>query len=355
MTLDLSSLGWDEYFAGAYAGYDRPSRQPGRVMRADRGVCTVLTGPGATRASLAGSVLAAAARDQAALPCAGDWVVVHAWPDRRQTIEAVLPRRTAVVRAGAGTGSHGQVLAANLDVAAVIEPLDPEPDTGRIERLLALAFESGARPALILTKADRVRRPAAVAAQLASAAPDVPVHWVSAHTGDGLGDLRQYLGHGRTLGLLGPSGAGKSSLVNALAGTTVMTTQALRASGRGRHTTTFRTLIPLPGGGVLLDTPGVRAVGLLGADDGLDRAFSDVTGLAGRCRFGECRHGVEPGCAVRAAIEAGMLSPRRLASWRKLQREQAAAGRRRHERLSAEAGTRWIWATKQDKRSRARP
>jgi ribosome biogenesis GTPase len=355
MTFDLQSLGWGPYLAGAYAAYDRPSRRPARVMRVDRGVCTVLGESGAVRASLAGAVLAAAAHDPVALPCAGDWVVAHTWPDRRVTVECVLPRRSAVVRASAGAASRGQVLAANLDVAAVVEPLDPEPDPGRIERLLTLAFESGARPALILTKADLVPRPDAVAAQLAEAAPDVPVHLVSARTGDGVAQLRQYLRPGYTLGLLGPSGAGKSSLVNALAGTTVMTTQALRADGRGRHTTTFRTLIPMPGGGVVIDTPGVRAVGLIGADEGLGHAFADVSALAQRCRFGDCRHGVEPDCAVRVAIEAGTLSPRRLESWRKLLREQAAENRRRQDRLAAEARTSWVWASKQERRLRARP
>jgi ribosome biogenesis GTPase len=355
MTFDLPSLGWDGYFAGAYAGYDRPTRRPARVMRVDRGVCTVLAESGAVRASLAGSILAAAASDPVVLPCAGDWVVIHTWPDRRVTVEAVLPRRTVVVRASAGAASHGQVLAANLDVAAVIEPLDPAPDTGRIERLLALAFESGARPALILTKADLVRNPAMIAAQLAESAPAVPVHWVSARTGDGLPDLRRHVQHGRTLGLLGPSGAGKSSLVNALAGATVMTTQALRGDGRGRHTTSFRALVPLPGGGVVLDTPGLRAVGLIGADEGLDRAFADVAALAGQCRFGDCRHRTEPDCAVLNAIAAGTLAPRRLASWRSLHREQRVETRRRQERLAADARTSWVWASKQERRSRARP
>ncbi|GII21688.1 ribosome small subunit-dependent GTPase A [Planosporangium mesophilum] len=365
MTFDLRSLGWDPYFAGAYAAYDRRGRRPARVLRVDRGVCTVLGDSGAARASLAGSILAAAAADPVVLPCAGDWVVVHTWPDRRLTVESVLPRRTAVVRASAGAASHAQVLAANLDVAAVVEPLDPEPDPGRMERLLALAYSSGARPIVIATKADLVPRPDDVVAQLAAVAPGVPVHAVSARTGDGVAQLRSYLPEGGTLGLLGPSGAGKSSLVNALAGTTVLTTQALRADGRGRHTTTFRTLIPLPGGGVVIDTPGIRAVGMIGGDSvpgsglgggfGLDRAFADVAALAARCRFGDCRHDAEPDCGVRAAIEVGELAPRRLASWRKLMREQSAESRRRQDRLAAEAGASWAWVPKQERRGRARP
>jgi ribosome biogenesis GTPase len=223
MTFDLSSLGWDDDLARAYARYDRPSRCPARVTRVDRGACTVLSASGAMRASFAGTLLTAAARDPVALPCAGDWVVVHTWRDRRITIEAVLPRSTAVVRAGAGKEAVGQVLAANADAAAVVEPVDPEPDAGRIERLLALAWESGAQPLVVLSKADAAADPAAVADQIAAGAPGIPVYAVSARTGAGLAALRPYVAYGRTLALLGRSGAGKSSLVNALAGTTVMT------------------------------------------------------------------------------------------------------------------------------------
>jgi len=355
MTFDLSSLGWDDDLATAYARYDKPSRCPARVSRVDRGVCTVLSPSGAMRASLAGSMLAAAACDPVYLPCAGDWVVAHTWPDRRITVEAVLPRRTAIVRAGAGTEAVAQVLATNLDTAAVIEPMDPAPDNGRIERLLALAWESGAAPLLVLSKADLVPDPTAVADQLAASAPGIPVYPVSARTGAGLDRLRPHVAHGRTLALLGPSGSGKSSLVNALAGATVMTTQALRADGRGRHTTTYRALVPLPDGGSVLDTPGVRAVGLVDAAVGLDLAFADVGLVAQECRFGDCAHVSEPGCAVLAAVAAGTLSPRRLENWQRLRREQAQQTRRRQDRLSAQARGGWVWASKQEKRSRARP
>jgi ribosome biogenesis GTPase len=355
MTFDLSSLGWDDDLAKAYARYDRPNRCPARVTRVDHGVCTVLAASGAVRASLAGAILAAAARDPVILPCAGDWVVVHAWRDRRITIETVLPRATAIVRLGAGKEAVGQVLAANADAAAVVEPMDPAPDVGRIERLLALAWESGAAPLVVLSKSDAAADPAAVADQIAVAAPGIPVYAVSARTGAGLDALRPYAGFGRTLALLGPSGAGKSSLVNALAGATVMTTQALRADGRGRHTTTYRALVPLPGGGAVLDTPGVRAVGLVDAAAGLDLAFADVTALAAACRFTDCGHTVEPDCAVQAAIAGGALSPRRLASWRRLRGEQNLQTLRRHERLARLARGNYRWESKQVKRSRARP
>jgi ribosome biogenesis GTPase len=337
MTFDLSSLGWDDEFAAGYTRYLRPDHRPARVTRVDQGVCTLLGSDGPGRASLAGRLLAAAAQDPVALPCTGDWVVVRTWPDERHTIEAVLPRRTAVVRAGAGTEALGQVLAANLDTAAVVEPLDPEPDLARIERLLVLAWNSGAQPIVILTKADLVPDPAAIVAVVAETAPDIPVYPVAAARGMGLEPLRPLIAKGRTLGLLGPSGAGKSTMVNALAGAEVMGTQSnRRGDGRGRHTTTYRALIPMPGGGAVLDTPGIRAVGMFTESAGLDRTFADIEALAARCRFGDCGHRGEPGCAVAEALTTGELGHRRLASWRKLSRELAVESRRHDVRLAAE-------------------
>jgi len=341
MTFDLASLGWDASLAAAYPERGDELR-PGRVVRADRGVCTVLRADGPVRASLGGGVLVAAARDAVNLPCAGDWVLVRSWPDQRLTVEAVLPRRTAIVRRTADKDSTGQVLAANADAAAVVEPLHPEPDVGRIERMLALAWESGAQPLVVLTKCDLVPDPVAVAAQLAQVAPGVEVLPVSAQRETGLDRLRPWIAPGRTLALLGPSGAGKSTLVNALAGATVMTTQGVRGvDGKGRHTTTHRQLIPIPGGGAVLDTPGVRAVGLLDAAAGLDQAFADIAELVAACRFADCGHRGEPGCAVEAALEAGDLTGRRWASWQRLQREVAYETRRRNVRLAAEERQRW--------------
>ncbi|GAA2583260.1 ribosome small subunit-dependent GTPase A [Dactylosporangium fulvum] len=336
MTIDLSALGWDDAFAAAYAQHDLPGQRPARVSRVDRGICTALAADGPVRASLAGGLLARAARDAAALPCAGDWLVVRNWPDGRLTAEAVLPRRTAIVRAVAGEESFGQMLAANVDAVAVVEPVDPSPDLGRIERLLALAWESGAKPLLVLTKADLAADPLALAEQMPGRESGVEVHAVSARTGMGVDALRPLVAPGRTLGLLGQSGAGKSSLVNALAGAPVMHTQTLRADGRGRHTTTYRALIPMPGGGAVLDTPGIRLVGMFDTASGLDRAFADVTELAALCRFQDCNHAGEPGCAVREAVEDGTLSPRRFAHWQKLQKEQMLASVRRMKRESRE-------------------
>ncbi|TDB71406.1 ribosome small subunit-dependent GTPase A [Micromonospora sp. KC723] len=335
MKIDLAALGFDAGRA-AYARR-RPDRRPGRVARVDRGVCTVLCAEGPVRASLGPGVLAAAARELTALPCVGDWVLLATWPDGPVTVDSVLPRRTALVRRTAGRDASGQVLAANLDAAAVVEPVHPEPDVARIERLLSLAHESGARPLVVLTKVDLAGQPEAVARQLAAVAPGVPVLPVSAERGAGLDALRPYVAPGRTLGLLGPSGAGKSSLVNALAGATVMPTQAIRrVDGKGRHTTTWRALVQVPGGGAVLDTPGVRAVGLLDGVVGLDRAFADIAELATGCRYADCAHEAEPACAVRAALESGELSARRWESWHRLRREVAYESRRREVRLAAE-------------------
>jgi ribosome biogenesis GTPase / thiamine phosphate phosphatase len=335
MSTDLSRLGWDEAYASVYRPIDRSDSFPGRVLRADRGVCTVLGPDGVVRATLAGGVLLAAAGDPARLPCAGDWVVVRRWPDRRITLECVLPRRTALIRRTAGKDSSGQVLAANMDTVAVVEPIHPEPVDARIERLLALAWESGAEPVIVLSKSDTAGDPAAIARQIGELAPGVPVLPVSAARGDGLAALRDLVRPGRTLALLGRSGAGKSTLVNELAGAAVMPVQAIRrADGKGRHTTAYRNLVLVPDGGAIVDTPGIRGVGLLDTAGGLDRTFADVADLVAMCRFGDCRHQAEPGCAVRAALLDGTLSPRRLESWQKLQQEVTTQSARQAVRLA---------------------
>ncbi|MFF5083015.1 ribosome small subunit-dependent GTPase A [Actinoplanes sp. NPDC000266] len=341
MSHDLSQLGWDETFASAYRRFDRSDASAGRVLRADRGVCTVLDAAGVTRASLAGGVLLNAANDPSRLPCAGDWVVLRHWPDRRVTIECVLPRRTTLIRRTSDKDSTGQVLAANMDTVAVVEPIHPEPDDARIERLLALAWDSGAKPLLILTKSDTTSDPAAIARQIAELAPGVPVVPLSVRQKTGLDDVRAYVRPGSTLALLGRSGAGKSTLVNALAGTPVMPVQQIRdVDGKGRHTTAYRNLVLLPNGGAVLDTPGIRGVGLLDTAEGLDRAFADIAEVAAGCRFDDCRHDAEPGCAVALAVADGSLAPRRLASWRKLRHEIEVESARQTARLAGAAGHR---------------
>ncbi|WP_027660024.1 GTPase RsgA [Salinispora fenicalii] len=259
VTIDLTALGWDADRASD--ARRRADYQPGRVAWVERGVCTVLAAAGPLRATLGGAVLATAARDRRHLPCVGDWVLLATWPDQHVTVEVVLPRRTALMGPPVGRAAHGQVLAANLTVAAVVEPMRPEPDLGRIGRLLALAQESGARPLVVLTKSDLATDPTEVVRQVAAAAPGVPVLPVSAQRGEGLDPLRAEVAPGRTLGLLGPSRAGRSSLVNALTGAVALPTSAIRrVDGAGRPTSAGRALVAVPGGGAVVETPGVRAV-----------------------------------------------------------------------------------------------
>jgi ribosome biogenesis GTPase len=256
------------------------------------------------------------------------------------TVAAVAPRRTAVVRAGASRSSQVQVLAANVDVVALVVALHPEPNIGRVERLLAIAWDSGAAPAVILTKADAVVDAEAVAEDVQAAAPGVPVIWCSASTGAGLDGVRALIGVGRTVALIGASGHGKSTLANALAGAELLRTRAIRDDGKGRHTSVRRELIVLPGGGVLIDTPGLRGVGLHRDAGALAAAFPDVDALSGDCRFRDCRHTTEPGCAVLAALATGRLSVRRWESWRRLNREARRAETRSSARARGEQGRR---------------
>ena len=357
--IDLAFLGWDAERTTHFTDL-AAEHVPARVTRVDRGACDALGADGPMRLTFAGALLSAAAADPVSTPCVGDWVAARTWADGRVTAEAVLPRRTAFVRAAVAPGvSHGQVLATNVDLAVVVEGLHPEPDLGRIERFLALAWESGATPLVVLTKADLVPDAPEVRADVSAAAPGVDVLVVSAETGEGMTELGSYVarpGTCATLVLLGPSGAGKSTLTNALSGATVMPTRALRADGKGRHTTAHRELVMLPGGGIVIDTPGLRSVGLTDVSESLDLVFADIDDLAEQCRFSDCVHETEPGCAVRAALETGELPERRWASYLKLQREARRMAMRHDARLKAEERARWKRLTKEYRvHSRNRP
>ena len=337
----LAELGWDSNFAAAFEPL-AAGHVPARVSRVDRGGADLFGADGPLRASLGRDVLAALASDRTAAPAVGDWAAVRHWPDDRTTIEALLSRRTTVVRDSAGLTSNAQLLAANVDLVVVVEHLDPEPEIRRIERLLVLAWGSGAQPLVVLTKADLVPDPDGMRDEVAAAAPGVDVVAVDARAGSGVDGVRAHLATGRTLVLLGPSGAGKSTLTNALVGATVMPTRATRrVDGKGRHTTTHRELVVLPTGGVVLDTPGLRSVGLVADQEAIATAFPDIEDLAEHCRFRDCTHDAEPGCAVLAAVDEGELDERRLASWRKLGREAAFQARRTDARLRAQEAAVW--------------
>lgn len=355
----LTRLGHDPAWAEAFAAaqtiqVDGLAPRPARVVRTDRGACDLLDDSGPHRATWGADVLAAVAQDPLAVPSTGDWVVLQPWPDGRSTVEAVLPRRTCVVRAQVNGSSSGQVLAANVDTVAIVEGLVPDPDLGRVERLLALAWESGAQPRLVLTKADLAPDGEELAADIgAQVAAGCPVDVTAAHEARGLEALHELLAGGATVALLGASGVGKSTLLNALVGATVMRTRSLGAVQKGRHTTVTRELHLAAGGGAVIDTPGLRSVGLAGGE-GLQEVFADVEDLARECRFSDCRHDSEPGCAVLAALEAGELTERRLASWRKLQREAAFQARRVDARLRQEQARVWKQRAR-DARTRTRP
>jgi len=306
------------------------------VVRVDRATAVVEDPDGAAepvRATWGGPLLAAIAEDPEAAPTTGDHVGLRFWPDERITVDAVLPRRTLLTRADADGGSKRQVLAANVDTVAVVEGLVPDPDLRRISRLLTLAWASGAEPVVLLTKTDLAPDGPELAAQL-QVSSACPVIEVSVVTGAGVAQVRELLAGERVMALLGASGAGKSSLVNALAGDPVMRVQELRKDGKGRHTTVTRELHRVAGGYVI-DGPGLRGVGITGGQ-GLDLTFADVLGFADGCRFSDCGHESEPGCAVLAAVDAGELEADRIDAWRQLVAEGYRQELRRDARLRAE-------------------
>jgi ribosome biogenesis GTPase / thiamine phosphate phosphatase len=324
---DLVTLGWDDDWNAAFEEHRAAGLVPGRVAVPHRGAYDVLTEDGEVRARLPGRTRRGAA-SSAELPVVGDWVAVERSGDgSAPAIRAVLPRRTKFSRLAAhDPGSdvtREQVVAANIDVVFIVASLVDDLSPRRFERYLTLAWESGARPVILLTKGDLDTDPALAVATVSEVAGDVPVHAVSVRGEPGLDAVDAYLAPGVTTALLGPSGAGKSTLVNALAGEDVMMTGAVRDDGSGRHTTTRRQLVILPGGALVVDNPGMRELQLWLAHDGLDEAFEDVIELEAQCRFSDCRHEGEPGCAIQAALADGRLDPERWRSYRELQQELA--------------------------------
>lgn len=326
--MNLQEIGWDDGFAAALQPHDNCI--PARVAAQHRGEYGVLTERGELRAHVAGRLLHEASSG-ADLPAVGDWVAL-----RDETIHAVLPRRSAFQRKVAFHATEAQVLAANIDTVFVVTGLDEDFSARRLERYLTLAWESGATPAVVLTKADLCDDPLAMLLEAEQVAVGVQAHVVSNVTGEGLDELVTYLAPAKTVALLGSSGVGKSSLVNRLFNDEVQATKELAEDGTGRHTTTARQLFRLPGGAMLVDTPGLREVQLWDADEGIQEAFSDVDELAADCRFNDCAHMREPGCAVQAAIDEGRLPRDRLQSYRALQRELKRLAAKQDGRLRAE-------------------
>ncbi|WP_392673437.1 ribosome small subunit-dependent GTPase A [Streptomyces sp. LN785] len=351
----LAPYGWDDAWAAEFAPYAEEGLLPGRVVRVDRGQCDVVTPDGTVRADTAFVV----PRDPMRVVCTGDWVAVDPDGDP-QFVRTLLPRRTAFVRSTSSKRSEGQVLATNVDHIVICVSLAVELDLGRVERFLALAMssssgdallrdgvgagEGAAEPLVVLTKADLVPDTATLSylvQDIEAVAPGVQVLTVSSTTGEGI-DVLGAIVSGGTSVLLGVSGAGKSTLANTLLGEEAMEVQAARdVDGKGRHTTTTRNLLVLPSGGVIIDTPGLRGVGLWDAEAGVGQLFSEIEHLAGECRFHDCAHEAEPGCAVLGAVEDGSLSERRLDSYRKLLRENQRIVAKTDARLRSEITREW--------------
>ncbi len=321
----LARLGWGEADAARFAPFAAQGLVPGRVVSGHTRHLRVLTAAGESLAEPAPALKRAAA-GAAELPTVGDWVALRARPgNERDAVEAVLPRRTAFVRRAAGMRAVAQVLAANVDTVFLLMGLDADFNPRRLERALVLAWESGASPVVLLNKADVATDLEARRAEIEQVAGGVPVCVIAAKHGDGIEALAPWLQPGRTVALLGSSGVGKSTLVNWLLGREKQRTRAVRESDqRGMHTTTHRELVELPGGALLVDTPGLRELQLWTDSGGLEAAFEDIAALAASCRFTDCGHGNEPGCAVRRAVEEERLTPARLGSFLKLQGELRA-------------------------------
>jgi len=335
----LAPYGWDADWEAEFAPYAEQGLLPGRVVRVDRGQCDVISADGILRADTA----FVTPHDPLRVVCTGDWVAVEP-SGNPQYVRVYLPRRTAFVRSTSSKRSEGQILAANVDHAIVAVSLAAELDLGRIERFLALAWESGAQPLVVLTKSDLVPEAATLGhlvQDVETAAPGVQVLAVSSSLGEGVDVLAAVVSGGTSV-LLGQSGAGKSTLANALLGEEVMEVQAIRdVDGKGRHTTTTRNLLALPGGGVLIDTPGLRGVGLWDAESGVGQVFAEIEELAAGCRFHDCAHIAEPGCAVLEALALGTLPERRLDSYRKLLRENQRIVAKTDARVRADIRREW--------------
>lgn len=342
LTSALTDYGWTDALQADFEPFAAQGLIAGRIVVQQRGGYRLVTAQGEIDARASGALMKATS--DAERPTAGDWVAVEPRPgETTALVHHIVPRRTAFIRKASGPRGGAQVVAANVDVALLVASLNSDLNLRRLERYLATTYESGAEPVIVLTKADLTQDVARRAAEVEAIALGAPVLSLSSKTGEGLGALSVHLRPGRTAVLLGSSGAGKSTLLNALAGEHRMDTGEIReADERGRHTTTHRELVRLASGALILDTPGMRELGLWEAEAGVAQTFADIEALAERCRFRDCGHGAEPGCAVRAAITAGELDPDRLRSFEKLQAELAFEHRKADPRAATENNKVWI-------------
>ena len=343
----LAALGWTDELEAAFTTYEERGFRPARVVAEHRGGYYVRSAIGDRLAQARGRM-----RDDeiwGGMPAVGDWVVVCDAPGDRFAIEALLPRRTKVSRKTPWLKAEEHILVANVDTVLLVNGLDEDFNPRRLERYLTAAWDSGADPVIVLTKLDVCDDPGKLV-EAESVAVGVPIYAVSNVTGEGIDAIRAMLRPARTFVLLGSSGTGKSTLVNRLAGKTVMDTGELRNDGRGRHTTRHRQLLVMPGGAILIDTPGLRELQIWEGD--LDSAFADIADLAAECKFNDCAHSTEPDCAVREALESGELDSDRWRNYLKLQRELRAIEARSSHRIQRELKSRWRARARETRRAR---
>ena len=348
----IDQYGWSDALSYDFAPFAARDLTPGRVIVQRRGQYDVICDAGELVAEISGRLAHEAV--EGGFPVVGDWVAMSIpTGDGAATIHAVLPRRTSFLRKAAGVGQVAQVVAANVDVALLVAALNADFNPRRLERYLATAWQSGAAPVVVLTKADLCDDVEAAVAATQAVAIGVPVLAISATTGFGLEALRAHVRPGQTAALVGSSGAGKSTLVNALAGESRMAVGDIReADARGRHTTTHRELVLLPDGALILDTPGMRELALMDADEGVSATFEDIEALAETCKFRDCHHGNEPGCAIQAALADGSLDPDRWRSYGKLQKEAAFFDRKEDRAARNAERQKWVAISKAQRAGR---
>lgn len=327
--MNLEFLGWNSFFAKHFAPYSQPEYQGGRVAAEYKHVYLIYTEKGEILAEVSGK-FRYQAKGRQDFPTVGDWVVISSGLEReRAIIHAILPRQSKISRKVAGKVTEEQLIAANMDTVFLVNALNNDFNLRRMERYLTLVWESGASPVIILSKADLCANIEEKLRQVESIAYGVPIYVLSSLREEGLDSLKPYLSEGKTAVLLGSSGAGKSTLINKLAGEQIQKVQEIREKDHhGRHTTTYRELIILPQRGLIIDTPGMRELQLWDSGEGLGETFEDIEFYASHCRFNDCQHQTEPGCAVRKAIEEGNLDYARYESYLKLQKELAYLSRK---------------------------